>query len=46
MRQPSMNGSFPYPNARSNISRSQTLVMQFNDLRVAIQLLSSSPFLR
>src|SRR5258708_25813102 len=44
--QPAMNGSFSYPNARGNLSRFKPLVMKFNDLRVAIQLLCSPPFSR
>jgi hypothetical protein len=41
-----MNGSSSYPNARGNLSRIKPLVMKFNDLRVAIQLLCSPPFSR
>ena len=46
MSQPSMNGSLSDPNARGNVSRFDSLVMELNHLLVAVQLLRSSPFLR
>src|SRR6266567_2217444 len=44
--QPSMYRPLSYPNARGNVCGSEPLMMQFNDLRVAIRLLSAPPFLR
>ena len=34
--QPSVNGSFSYPNARGNVSRFDSLVMELNHLRVSL----------
>ena len=44
--QPSVNCSFSYPNARGNVSRFDSLLMELNHLLVSVQLLRSSPFLR
>jgi hypothetical protein len=37
-----VNCSLSYPNTRGSVSRSEPLVMKLNDLRVSIQLLSTS----